>query len=73
MEVLSLTDLKDSFHTLALAKKPHQYCLITSYYSLSPYMYQRLAFGLGASSVIYVSKIGIWIKCIISYLVGFHE
>ena len=48
-EVLSLVDLKNTFHTLRLSLKSQNYCAITPFYGSSMYLYQRLGMGLSPS------------------------
>ena len=52
-EVLSLADLRDTYHTLRLSEKSKKYCGITPYYGSDSYLYQRLGMGLSVSPAIW--------------------
>ena len=52
-EVLSLTDLRDAYHTLRLSKRSQKFCGITPYYGSDSYLYQRLGMGLSVLPVIW--------------------
>ena len=49
VEVMSLLDLKDAYHSLRLSLKSKKYCAITPYYGSATYIYQRLGMGLSLS------------------------
>ena len=46
VEVMSLLDLKDAYHSLGLSLNSKKYCAITPYYGSATYIYQRLGMGL---------------------------
>ena len=48
-EVLSVLDLKDTFHSLRLSENSKKYCGIHPYFGTASYMYQRMAMGLNIS------------------------
>ena len=52
-EILSLADLRDTYHTLRLSERSKKYFGITSYYGSDSYPYQRLGMGLSVSPVIW--------------------
>ena len=52
-EVLSLADLRDTYHTLRLSKRSQKFCEITPYYGSDSYLYQRLGMGLSVSPAIW--------------------
>ena len=68
-EMLSLADLKDAYHTLPLAKKSQQYCVITPYYGSSTYIYQRLGMGLSVSPAIWQNFLECWMKSLIESII----
>ena len=45
VEVMSLLDLKDAYHSLRLSLNSKKYCAITPYYGSATYIYQRLGMG----------------------------
>ena len=49
VEVMSLVDLKDAYHSLRLSLNSKKYCAITPYYGSATYIYQRLGMGLSLS------------------------
>ena len=49
VEVMSLLDLKDAYHSLRLSLNSKKYCAITPYYGSATYIYQRLGMGLSFS------------------------
>ena len=49
VEVMSLLDLKDAYHSLRLSLNSKKYCVITPYYGSATYIYQRLGMGLSLS------------------------
>ena len=49
VEVMSLLDLKDAYHSLRLSLNSKKYCAITPYYGSATYIYQRLGMGLSLS------------------------
>ena len=52
-EILSLTDLRDAYHTLRLSERSKKFCGITPYYGSDSYLYQRLGMGLSVSPAIW--------------------
>ncbi len=52
-EVLSVIDLKDTYHTLHLDEQSQKYYGITPYFGSAMYMYQRLGMGLSVSPAIW--------------------
>ena len=52
-EVMSIIDLRDSYHTLQITPSSQQYTDITPYYSVDTYQYLRLAMGLSISPAIW--------------------
>ena len=53
VEVTSLLDLKDAYHSLRLSLNSKKYCAITPYYGSATYIYQRLGMGLSLSSQVW--------------------
>ena len=56
-EVLSVSDLKDAFHSLRLSQSSKKYCRILPYFGSASYMYQRMPMGLNISPSIWQSYI----------------
>ena len=54
-EVLSILDLKDTFHSLRLSENLRKYCGILPYFGSSFYLYQRMPVGLNISPSIWQS------------------
>ena len=52
-EVMSVLDLKDSFHSLQLSEKSQKYCGILPYFGSASYLYQRMPMGLNVSPPIW--------------------
>ena len=48
-KVLSVLDLKDTFHSLRLSEKSKRYCGILPYFGNSSYLYQRMSMRLNIS------------------------
>ena len=63
-EVLSVLDLKDTFHSLRLSEKSNRYCGILQYFGSSSYLYQRMPMGLNISSSIWQSYINAILDCL---------
>ena len=63
-EVLSVLDLKDTFHLLRLSENSKRYCGILPYYGSSSYLYQRLPMGLNISPSIWQSYINAILDCL---------
>ena len=53
IEVLSLADLRDAYHTLRLSRRSQKFCGITPNYGSDSYLYQRLGVGLSVSPAIW--------------------
>ena len=56
-EVLSVLDLKDTFHSLRLPENSKKYCGILPYFGSASYLYQRMPMGLNISPSIWQSYI----------------
>ena len=54
-EVLSVSDLKDAFHSLRLSENSKRYCRILPYICSPSYLYQRMPMGLNISPSIWQS------------------
>ena len=52
-EVLSVLDLKDTFHSLRLSENSKKYCGILPYFGSTLYLYQRMPMGLNISPSIW--------------------
>ena len=52
-EVMSVLDLKNSFHSLQLSEKSQKYCGILAYFSNASYLYQSMPMGLNVSPPIW--------------------
>ena len=63
-EVLSVLDLKDTFHSLRLSENSRKYCGILPYFGSSFYLYQRMPMGLNISSSIWQSYINAILDCL---------
>ena len=48
-EVMSVLDLRDSYHTLPLAEESQKYCSLTPYYGSPTYVYLRMGMGMSCS------------------------
>ena len=48
-EVMSVLDLKDSFHSLRLTESSKKFCAILPYFGSPSYLYQRMPMGLNIS------------------------
>ena len=48
-EVMSVLDLKDSFHSLQMSEKSQKYCDILPFFGSASYLYQRMPMGLNVS------------------------
>ena len=48
-EVLSVLDLKDTFHSLRLSENSKRYCGILPYFGSTSYLYQKMLMGLNMS------------------------
>ena len=63
-EVLSVLDLKDTFHSLRLSENSKRYCGILSYFGSTSYLYQRMPMGLTISPSIWQSYINAILDCL---------
>ena len=63
-EVLSVLDLKDTFHSLRLSENSRKYCGILPQFGSASHLYQRMPMGLNISSSIWQS----YIYAILNYL-----
>ena len=63
-EVLSVSDLKDAFHSLRLSEHSKKYCTILPYFGSTSYLYQRMPMGLNISPSIWQSYINAIIDCL---------
>ena len=63
-EVLSVLDLKDTFHLLRLSENSKKYCGILPYFGSSSYLYQRMSMGLNISPSIWQSYINAILDCL---------
>ena len=62
-KVLSVLDLKDTFHSLRLSENSKRYCGILPYFD-SPYLYQRMSMGLNILPSIWQSYINVVLDCL---------
>ena len=63
-EVLSVLDLKDTFHSLRLSENSKRYCGILPYLGSTSYLYQRMPMGLNISPSIWQSQINPILDCL---------
>ena len=63
-EVLSVSDLKDAFHSLRLSENSRKYCGILPYFGSSSYLYQRMPMGLNISPSVWQSYINAILVCL---------
>ena len=63
-DVLSILDLKDSFHSLRLSENSKKYCGILPYFRSASYLYQRMPMGLNISPPIWQSYINAFLYCL---------
>ena len=63
-EVLSVSDLKDAFHSLRLSENSKRYCGILPYFGSTSYLYQRIPMGLNISPTIWQSCINAILDCL---------
>ena len=52
-EVMSVLDLRDTYHTLPLAEESQKYCRITPYYGCFTYVYLRMGMGMSCSPALW--------------------
>ena len=63
-EVLSVFDLKDTFHSLRLSENSKKYCGILPYFGSTSYLYQRMSMGLNISPSIWQFCINMILDCL---------
>ena len=63
-EVLSVLDLKDTFHSLRLSENSKRYCGILPCFGNASYLYQRMPMGLNISPSIWQSYINSILDCL---------
>ena len=61
-KVLSVLDLKDTFHSLRLSENVKRYCGILPYFGSSSYLYERMPMGLSISPSIWQSYINAYLR-----------
>ena len=65
-EVLSVSDLKDVFHSLRLTENSKKYCGILPYFGSASYFYQRMPMALDISPAVWQSYINAILSCLSS-------
>ena len=65
-KVLSVLDLKDTFHLLRLNESSKKYCEILPYFGSASYLYQRMPMGLNISPAVWKSYINTILSCLSS-------
>ena len=65
-EVLSVLDLKDTFHSLRLTESSNKYCGILPYFGSTSFLYQRMPMGLNISPAVWQSYINAILSCLSS-------
>ena len=63
-KVLSILDLKDTFHLLRLSENSKTYCGILLYFGSTSYLYQRMPNGLNIAPPIWQSYINAILNCL---------
>ena len=63
-EVMSVLDLKDTFHSLRLMENSKKFCGILPYFGSPSYLYQRMPMGLNISPAIWQSYINAMLCCL---------
>ena len=63
-EVLSVLNLKDTFHSLQLSENSKKYCGILPYFRNASYLYQRMPRGLNISPSMWQSYINTILDCL---------
>ena len=63
-EVLSVLDLKGTFHSLRLSEHSKKYCRILPYFGSASYLYQRMPMELNKSPSIWQSYINAILDCL---------
>ena len=69
-EVLSVLDLKDTFHSLWLSENFRKYCGILPCFGSTSYLYQRMPGGLNISPSVWQSYINVILHCLQSKKYG---
>ena len=62
-KVLSVLDLKDTFHSLRLSENSKWYCGLLPHFGSSSYLYQRMSMGLNITPSIWQSYINSILDC----------
>ena len=65
-KVLSVLDLKDTFHLLRSTESSKKYCGILPYFGTASYLYQRMPIGLNISPTVWQSYIHAILSCLSS-------
>ena len=65
-EVMSVLDLKDTFHLLRVTEASKKYCGILPYFGSASYLYQRMSMGLNISPAVWQSYINAILSCLSS-------
>ena len=63
-EIMSVLDLKDTFHSLGLIENSKRYCGILPYFGSASYLYQKMPMGLNISPEIWQSYINAILDCL---------
>ena len=63
-EVMSIFDLKDTFHSLRLMENSKKFCGILPYFGSPSYLYQRMPMGLNTSPPIWQFYINAILSCL---------
>ena len=63
-KVLSVLNLKDTFHSLRLSENSKRYCRILPYFSNVSYLYKRMPMGLNISPPSWQSYINTILDCL---------
>ena len=63
-KVLSVLDLKDTFHSLRLLESSKEYCGTLPYFGSASYLCQRMPMGLNDSPPIWQTYINTILKCL---------
>ena len=63
-KVLSVLDLKDTFHSVRLSENSKKYCGILPYFGSASYLYQRMPIGLNVSPPIWQTYINTILNCL---------
>ena len=64
--MLSVLDLKVTFHSLRLIESSKKYCGILPYFGSLSYLYQRMPMGLNISPMVWQSYINAILSCLSS-------